>query len=64
MDGDRVLLRGRVLTPSHLPQYGGTPLHIAAFSGSDAVVRVLLEAGVDKNAIGKVTGGICRAVDR
>jgi hypothetical protein len=38
-----------------VPQDGHTPLHIAAYKGHDAVVRVLVEAGADATAKDKVS---------
>ena len=38
-----------MLTWGVAPQEGNTPLIHAAFSGSEAVVQMLLEAGADKN---------------
>ena len=37
-------------------QNGGGPLHVAAWEGHVGVVRVLLAAGADKEARGKVRG--------
>jgi hypothetical protein len=49
--------RGGVLTRGGVPQIGATPLHSAAEHGHAAVVRVLVEAGADKNAPNKVREG-------
>ena len=41
--------RNRVLTRERLPQDGRTPLYIAAERGRLEVLKLLLEAGADKN---------------
>ena len=43
-----------MLTRKSVPQNGETPLHIAAGRGHLPVVRVLVDAGADKNAPRKV----------
>ena len=53
---------GRVLTQAHAPQDGYTPLIMAAGLGHLEVVKLLLEAGADKDAPitvreGRVGGG-------
>ena len=48
---------GGLVTGSRVPQGGKTPLHWSARRGNGAVVGALLEAGADKEAEDKVTGG-------
>jgi len=55
--GARAQHRVRVLTRGSVPQNGETPLHIAAGRGHLPVVRVLVDAGADKNAPRKVIEG-------
>ena len=45
-----------MLTRGRAPQGGKTPLHLAAYTGQDAVARVLLEARADVNARVQVRG--------
>ena len=49
--------RGRVLTWWRAPQYGSTPLYIAAFNGHLKVVQALEKAGANKDAPDEVRGG-------
>ena len=49
--------KARVLTQARAPQDGYTPLFIAAGKGHLEVVKLLLEAGVDKDAPIKVREG-------
>ena len=58
MSGARVARRGRVLTQARAPQRNGnTPLLMAANEGFTEVVKLLLEAGLDKDARNKVSEG-------
>ena len=56
--GAHALLRERVYVPElcRTPQYGSTPLHLAAEKGVAAVVDKLLEAGAATDTLNKVTG--------
>ena len=47
--------RDRVLTRWREPQYGRRPLYCAAQNGHLAVMRVLLNAGADKDAQSRVS---------
>ena len=49
--------KGRVLTQARAPQDGYTPLFIAAGKGHLEVVKLLLGAGLDKDAPIKVREG-------
>ena len=49
------MLKGSVADAA--PQDGDTPLHAAAYNGHMEVVRVLLDAGVDKEAKNQVREG-------
>ena len=54
--------KGAWLTGSRMPQFGSTPLHLAAERGRAAVVGALLAAKADKEAKTRVRGqGGCRA---
>ena len=47
---------GRVLTRGNFLQNGATPLHFAANQGYNAILKMLLDAGADKNAKRGVRG--------
>ena len=49
-----------MLTRRRAPQYGETPLYIAAEKGNQEVVQLLVQADANKDAQNKVRGGMGR----